>query len=451
MAINEILSTYRQALQTERQFELSQMQLALGMLESQSNREFRESSRASDVAFRDEGRRREDMWRGLTATRTATQEQMEKGYGSIYTSFLRMPFIKDDGSVKESKARKYGFTDAQINDIETMMVLYANQQPEQGKQLAAKIAREVHGEYDYYQSILKDAGGDLPDYLKAFENVGIIDLSDDNREKVSISPFRDIAKGYDVLNNIAAEFTEMMEGDYELDPTRDVSISPLKEGYDTEEAKRILDSIGDIEGDQDLEDLINQISDDEKKKLAAGVTIDLKGTAQQSDKEIMQELKFLPEEDQRKISASLSSIASDLNVKYSDLDKKYKDRQIRINEYDRILEEISEQKEIQDYYKERGNQERISDTSEQINDLEQQIRMIGKGGTLLGREYYVSEGGEQKGIEGSGSLVGPRGYDANPITMESNPGAFRGTITADIISLSQEIEELEKQRARIAR
>ena len=145
MAINEILSTYRQALQTERQFELSQMQLALGMLESESNKQ-----------FRDESRRREDMWRGLTASRTATQEQMKQGYNSIYTNFLRMPFVQmkeKDGKmvpkISHSGASRRGFTDIQISDIETMMVLHSNGQTEQAEQLIAKMAREAYGEYDY--------------------------------------------------------------------------------------------------------------------------------------------------------------------------------------------------------------------------------------------------------------------------------------------------------------
>tara|TARA_R100000656_G_scaffold125031_1_gene105386 strand:+ start:509 stop:1690 length:1182 start_codon:yes stop_codon:yes gene_type:complete len=246
MAINEILSTYRQALQTERQFELSQMQLALGMLESESNKQ-----------FRDESRRREDMWRGLTASRTATQEQMKQGYNSIYTNFLRMPFVQmkeKDGKmvpkISHSGASRRGFTDIQISDIETMMVLHSNGQTEQAEQLIAKMAREAYGEYDYWKEVLSDRDPEmeqLPQYIMAMRDSGIIDFSDENREKISIAPFRDISKGYEVLNNIASEFTEMIEGDYNLEAGRDVSISPLKEGYDTEEAKGIISSLDNLD------------------------------------------------------------------------------------------------------------------------------------------------------------------------------------------------------------
>jgi len=186
---NDVLSAYLESLRIDRQSKTADMNMALQMLESQAQMDFRKESR-----------RREDMWRGLQTSRTATQEQIGDYQSQIYTKFLRLPYIeiKEDGEVeidaKKMGEKGLGFSDAQINDIHTMMVLY--QKPatkKEGALLASKLARQAYSEYDYYNEVLRPydkEGNNIPVNLLPFISSGMINLGDESKEKMSLEPFR---------------------------------------------------------------------------------------------------------------------------------------------------------------------------------------------------------------------------------------------------------------------
>ena len=316
---NDVLSAYLESLRIDRQSKTADMNMALQMLESQAQMDFRKESR-----------RREDMWRGLQTSRTATQEQIGDYQGQIYTKFLRLPYIEvlEDGEVdidvKKMGEKGLGFTDAQISDIHTMMVLY--QKPatkKEGALLASKIARQAYSEYNYYNEVLRphdSEANNIPLNLLPFISSGMINLGDESKEKMSLEPFRGVYQGYEVLNNIAAEFSEMMEGDYNIEAGRDIRIDPLKQGYNTEEAKRLMDEALNDQDAGNLADLIEgkfKLGDDgslieieEDKKL-----LSVRSTKYATGQDVMESIDYLNEEDQKHIQGQVDALSKEIKEK----------------------------------------------------------------------------------------------------------------------------------------
>ena len=73
MAINDILSVYRQSLQGERQTRLAELQLSMQALQFEAAQQFRE-----------EGRQREDALTTLQYATSATQQAMSVDASNIY-------------------------------------------------------------------------------------------------------------------------------------------------------------------------------------------------------------------------------------------------------------------------------------------------------------------------------------------------------------------------------
>ena len=71
--LTDILSAYREGIRSERETRLSEMQLALGMLEAERGREFQR-----------EQIRRDDAYKGLALSKETLNEAISKSARSIY-------------------------------------------------------------------------------------------------------------------------------------------------------------------------------------------------------------------------------------------------------------------------------------------------------------------------------------------------------------------------------
>ena len=362
VSANDVLSAYLESLSIDRLSKTADMNMALQMLESQAQMDFRKESR-----------RREDMWRGLQTSRAATQEQISDYQGQIYTKFLRIPYIeiKEDGEVKIDEKKMgekgLGFTESQINDIHTMMVLY--QKPatkKEGALLASKLARQAYSEYDYYNEVLRPydkEGNNIPVNLLPFISSGMINLGDESKEKMSLEPFRGVYQGYEVLNNIASEFSEMMEGDYNIDAGRDISIEPLKQGYNTEEAKRLMNEALNNQDVGNLADIVNQQID-----LSGNIVKEEGsrsfGVKYASGEDVMKSVDYLSAEDQQYIQGQVASIDKLIAEKEALLIPLRDKREESLNALTEAKQQYQGQKDRYDYFKRKEG--RRSDKAMQI-------------------------------------------------------------------------------------
>lgn len=217
--LSDILSAYREGLAGERQFRTSEMETALSQLQYET-----------EISFREEGRRREDAFRGLTLANQTMKESVTRDAGSIYSLMRSLDFIKrdSDGTINKFKYKKgSGFTEQEATNIYSMVFMYENDMQTNAELAAISIGKIVSSHKDSWSDI-----GVQSDYLKALSKQGVLYsgetvdgevVYDETKFNLSYEPFVNVSKGVDVLSNISAEFNEMASGEYELQ--RNIGVS----------------------------------------------------------------------------------------------------------------------------------------------------------------------------------------------------------------------------------
>ena len=245
MAINDILSVYRQSLASERQSRLAELQLTMQALQFEAAQSFRE-----------EGRQREDFIAALNFADQAATETLTRDSANIYSQLYNIEgIIKDsDGNLKIKKAnksitnlQKLGFNQQESADIYNVVQMYEKSKDnpalqQSAQQLAISVGRRLSRDYDYFKRS-GYADESKSEYLKAMEKANILFKGKDRFQRdLSVDSFLGASQTVDALANIEAERIEMGEGDY----TIDTPISQLSVGKQAD--REFFDSLLDKAG-----------------------------------------------------------------------------------------------------------------------------------------------------------------------------------------------------------
>ena len=243
--ISDILSVYRETLASERQSRMGEMQMALSMMQYESER-----------VFREEGRRREDVYQGLTQDKQILEEAMVKDVNMVVAkiSGLFEREVVDGETVIQQltsrQAKKIGLTDDIANELYT--IVWMSGDPDlavAGREAAIRFSRRIAAEYDNWKGT-----GVKSNYLKALTKAGILyggergakggllkddegDIVwDDVRESLSFGPFTGISKGLEAQEAVNLELSEIKSGDYMIQRQEDIEAGikrkPLEYGED---------------------------------------------------------------------------------------------------------------------------------------------------------------------------------------------------------------------------
>jgi len=224
-----------------------------------------------------------------------------------------------------------------------------------------------------------------------------------------------------VLNNIAAEFSEMMEGDYNIEAGRDIRIEPLKQGYNTEEAKRLMDEALNNQDAGNLADLIEgqfKLGDD-------GSLIEIEGdkkplTVQTSKyatgQDVMQSIDYLGEEDKKLIQSQVDQLSKEIKEKEQLLIPMRDAREEMFNQRKEYKEQLAPLKDRWKYWKSRegikgDRAQSIKAEMDRLNEL----------------------------------------IDQSTMETRSVPGGMysQGTIAAEMNPIIVQIEKLKRDRAKL--
>jgi len=265
--VSDILSVYRETLASERESRMGEMQMALGMMQFESERMFRE-----------EGRRREDVYQGLTQDKQILEEAMVKDVNMVVAKISGLFDRKvEDGAtviqpLTSRQAKKIGLTDDIANQLYT--IVWMSGDPDlavAGREAAIDFSRRISAEYDNWKGT-----GVKSNYLKALTKAGILYggergakggllkddegniVWDDVRESLSFGPFTGISKGLEAQEAVNLELSEIKSGDYEIQRQGDIEAGiqrkPLEYGEEQDLAgiadyvKQQLDL---VDGDED--------------------------------------------------------------------------------------------------------------------------------------------------------------------------------------------------------
>ena len=256
--MSDVLSVIRDVVSTERQTRLGEMQIALGALQYESERQFRQ-----------EGRQREDAMTAIEAARSASLESMSRDAGSIYARTRSLAFIErdDGGKIEKFKSGRKGvnlggMTEAEAVNIYNMVSLYESDNPKQqqmGEEMAFTLGRKVSKQYDYWRGAERDPKSQTS-LLKGLTNLGALYggvksngdiIYDDVEESLSYDSFRGISQALDALSNIESEVSEIGTGEYGIQ--RDIYAPRVDISYDIPSGQS---------GDLDFEAVTNMVGED---------------------------------------------------------------------------------------------------------------------------------------------------------------------------------------------
>lgn len=243
--VSDILNVYRETLASERQYKMGEMQMALSMMQYESERMFRE-----------EGRRREDAYKGLAQSKESLEAEMEKDVSSAIAKLASiLPQDVKDGKLVYSELggrdrKKRGLSEDEATEIYNIVTM--NRLPEfklAAEEAVKRLSRRISAQHGYWKQT-----GEKGPYLAALTKAGIL-YSGKNEvmEALSFEPFFGITTGETLLSNVGVEINELAAGDYEI--TRDI-------GYEKEPLSYGVDTGGDIMGtlsgmeEQSLVDMI---------------------------------------------------------------------------------------------------------------------------------------------------------------------------------------------------
>lgn len=358
MAINDVLSVFRQSLASERQSRISEMQLALSALQYESQREFREM-----------GRQREDAIFALQKTEQSTREALSQDAMSIYTRLSSLAPIAtadrdDNGMLKKTskiitelskpvnKKGKYGFTESQATEIVNVVNNYdlSRTNPDlikTAQESAVNFGRKVSRDYGVY----KLSEFQTPSkFIKSLERSGLLFEGEDALQKeMFVDPYVGVSDALVALDNIEREVSEIGTGDYGIDRP----ISPIK----VRESE-----IVDLEFEKDLRDLesslgIIQKPEGQKPSLKAQVDLEMFGR-ESSDEEILESISFLESEDIDFVSSKLEELSGKIELEKSKLPELVSKRESVLEEYNQAKDDFEKFRKKWKYYEKIGQYEK---------------------------------------------------------------------------------------------
>lgn len=247
MAINDVLSVFRESIASERQARLGEMRLALSALQFESEREFRES-----------GRQRENALMALQDAKQRTNEAVAEDVGSVVSSLSGLLDFSDGGELyrfeKQKRLSESGLSEKDQMDVYSIMNMYSSDSEgmrKLGEQAAKNFSRRFANEYKVWAesgfSDEKKAGKFVykSALIQGLENSGVIYKGEDDvSRKISVESFVMIPEALDALDKISEEVQEIGAGDYEIQ--RDLSFDD-SEYYDrTQDVGALADLYEDL-------------------------------------------------------------------------------------------------------------------------------------------------------------------------------------------------------------
>tara|TARA_R110000824_G_scaffold3690_2_gene17481 strand:- start:1008 stop:2321 length:1314 start_codon:yes stop_codon:yes gene_type:complete len=424
MAINDILSVYRQSLVSERQARVAEAQMALQAMQFETQQGFRES-----------GRQREDVIMALNEAKGGAQESITSDASSIAMRFSTIPEIanakqeivegtnqyKDPDKIVENLKESYKFTDSEASNILNVVNYYnlASSNPKfagEAQKAAVNIGIQIAGQYDAWEregadpEVLKDL-----DFLKALNKSGVIDLDsiDPLMRQQSSDIFLGVAQGTQMLENISSEFTEFAKQDYEVQ--RPITIGD----FDT--SQQDVQSVDFMDLATALGASIGLGPEDVPTTTTAKV--DLPSINDDSSQKIISSLDFLEKKDLDRITKEIETLSSTISSKEKTLQTKTSKRDTLISELDNVKSDKRELLKKVKYYDKIDDKKSMKSTMKEIKKLNNIINTS-------------KASKERKAI----NLM-----DTNPNALTMG-GYYPDTITKEIADLSSEINSLKRKK-----
>ncbi len=234
--ISDILGVYRETLASERESRMGEMQMALSMMQYESERMFRE-----------EGRRREDAYQGLASTKATLTQALGQDVSTVLAGLSSLYTMEevDDRLVPEKMSnkvrKKLGLSENDETEIYNIVLMSSSDSAtmqasavESAKQFSERVAAE----YKYWKAQevedpLTDAKSPL---LKSLTKAGILYGGEDKvRESLSFEPFLGVSTGRVALESVNLEMSEITSGDYEIQRGDEIAAGLGREPYEYDE------------------------------------------------------------------------------------------------------------------------------------------------------------------------------------------------------------------------
>jgi len=315
------------------------------------------------------------------------------------------------------------------------------------QQMAIELGTRVARDYDTWQreGFAKNTKEYQPKspLLTAMEKSGIMYKGSDALQRdLSVDAFIGVAQATQALENIETERMEMGTGDYSLD--RPLTVGALETSGDEIDFAALADETGVSLGlttpegagapvGVNIKDEVTGYLETggEKTGSAALIPVHQRNT----DAEIMESIAFLPDEDKLKIEKELADLTDLISDKVVSLDSLYTEREDSISKYKLYENQLDEAKQRRQYFYDMGDTEKERQVAKEVTKLNRIV--TGQTQSNLAKEYYASDEGTQRGLEGRGNLKQGL-FGTNP--------AYEGTVTKEIIELSKEIQGLQRKK-----
>ena len=238
MALNDILSVYRQSLIGERQNRLTELQISMQGLQFEATQNFRE-----------EGREREDLVATLDYATNKVGQTISTDASNIYSSLYNMSDAKgkqlilrdDENQLKNpqdslSNLVEVGFSVQDSKDIYNIIQMYQSAQNNpkvtgmaRGAEMdAVSLAKRFSRDYDEYKRSGYDDKIGKSSFLKAMEKGNVLFKGVDSfRKDLSVDSFLGATAAVNTMANIEKERFEIAEGDYTIDTP--ISVTGLED------------------------------------------------------------------------------------------------------------------------------------------------------------------------------------------------------------------------------
>lgn len=421
MAINDILSVYRQSLVSERQSRVAEAQMALQAMQFETQQGFRET-----------GRQREDVIMALNEAKGGAQESITSDASSIAIRFSTIPEIanaktEEDGTYTDSEKivknlkKSYKFTDSEASNILNVVNYYnlASSNPKfagEAQKAAVNMGVQIAGQYDAWEregadpEVLKDLK-----FLKALNKSGVIDLDsiDPLMRQQSSDIFLGVAQGTQMLENISTEFTEFAKQDYEVQ--RPITIG------DFDDSQQDVQSVDFMDLATALGASIGLGPEDTSPITTANVN--LASINDDSSERIISSLDFLEKKDLDRIEKELGDLTTKISGKEKVLQTKQSKRDTLISELDVVKSDKKELVKKVKYYDKIDDKKSMKSTMKEIKKL----------------NSIINTSAASKEIKAI-SLM-----DTNPNILTTG-GYYPNTITKEIADLSSEINSLKRKK-----
>lgn len=254
--ISDILGVYRETLASERESRMGEMQMALSMMQFESER-----------MFRDEGRRREDAYQGLASTKATLTQALSQDVSTVLaglSSLYEMEMVDDrlvPKQMNKKVRKKLGLSEDDETEMYNIVLMSSSDSATMqasAVESAKQFSERVFAEYKYWK-VQEDADPSIDaksPLLKSLTKAGVLYGGEDKvRESLSFEPFLGVSTGRIALESVNLEMSEITSGDYTIQRGDEIAAGLGREPYEYDEDQNLA-GIADyvkkqLEGDED--------------------------------------------------------------------------------------------------------------------------------------------------------------------------------------------------------